>query len=377
MSAFKKSLKSPLPQRSLGAEAERASKIIEEFRHIRQDAKDLKEGTKVDHSHIPTSVLANAKGIAVISMIKGGFLVSGSGGSGVVVARLPDGRWSAPCAIGLLSAGGGFLVGLQSVDFILVMNRQNAVDSFKSRGSLKVGADCSLAIGPVGREAQGLVGVDRQLPAIYYYGKSLGLYGGIELDASGFISRKKANQRFYGREVTPFELLDGRIEPPAVANPLYRALDRAIKPPTSVYVPTNHRNAPPPPQHQQQQAHGYASAPSINGPAPAYYNQQQQPPPPMSASADANYRHAAPQGYAPPPQGYAPQGYAPQGYQRQPPYQQQQHPLSQSHDYEQPKQQAPTQLQQAGNVVTCQSCGSTRESPTQRFCGPCGRPFDF
>lgn len=95
-------------------------------------------------------MLQNAKGLAVFSVIKAGFLWSGKAGSGVVVARLPDGSWSAPSCIATGGMGFGLQIGADISDFVVVMNSEDAVRSFAQAGNLTIGGNLSAAVGPIG-----------------------------------------------------------------------------------------------------------------------------------------------------------------------------------------------------------------------------------
>jgi SH3 domain-containing YSC84-like protein 1 len=95
------------------------------------------------------------KGLAVITVFKAGFLGSGRFGSGIVVARLSDGTWSAPSAIGTLGGGFGGQIGFELTDFVFILNDYNAVKTFSQAASVTLGGNVSIAAGPVGRNAEG------------------------------------------------------------------------------------------------------------------------------------------------------------------------------------------------------------------------------
>ena len=103
---------------------------------------------------VPVSVLQRARGFAIFSVFSIGFLLSARAGSGVVVARTDDDRWSAPAAIGIGGLGGGFNVGAEVTDFLIVLNSKSAVRSIMATGSIQLGGNLSVAVGPLGRSAQ-------------------------------------------------------------------------------------------------------------------------------------------------------------------------------------------------------------------------------
>ena len=173
---------------------------------------------------IPPGIISNAKGLAIMTVVKGGFIWSGRLGTGVVIARLQDGSWSAPSAIGTAGVGFGGQIGGEITHFVIVLNSEAAVKAFALQGNVTLGGSMSVAAGPVGRtaEAAGTLG---KLAPIFSYSKSKGLFVGVSLEGSVIAERKDANKRFYGRPVTAKELLAGAIERPAAAADLYRALD--------------------------------------------------------------------------------------------------------------------------------------------------------
>ena len=119
----------------------RCTAIIGEFRQMPEKA-------------IPRDVLSHARGLAIISVFKAGFIFSGKGGQGVVVARTPHG-WSGPSFIATGGAGWGLQAGAQVTDFVIVLNNSAAVQAFSRGGNVTIGADVSAAAGPVGRTAGG------------------------------------------------------------------------------------------------------------------------------------------------------------------------------------------------------------------------------
>ncbi|SPO44119.1 related to YSC84 - protein involved in the organization of actin cytoskeleton [Moesziomyces antarcticus] len=178
---------------------------------------------------IPLSVLQRAKGFAIFSVFRIGFLLSARAGSGVVIARTEDGRWSAPAAIGIGGLGGGFNVGAEVTDFLIVLNSRSAVRSFMATGSLQLGGNLSVAIGPLGRsaEASGSVNTKGRVAAMFSYSKSKGFYGGISVEGTVLVDREDANARAYGSYgKNAKQILSGSVEPPRWATGLIQTIDR-------------------------------------------------------------------------------------------------------------------------------------------------------
>ncbi|KAG0369346.1 hypothetical protein BGX24_002463 [Mortierella sp. AD032] len=219
MNSVKSSMKmnSPLPK-DLAGECKRASKILNAF-------VDPIAAKGVDNI-IPTDILSKAQGLAIFTVVKAGFLFSGRAGSGIVVARLDDGTWSAPSAIGTGGMGFGGQIGAEITDFVVVLNNKMAVRSFASGGNVTLGGNLSVAAGPIGRTAEaGASASVKSVAAIYSYSKSKGLFAGVSIEGSVIVERKDANEAFYRQKVSAQELLSGSITPPPQADILYRALN--------------------------------------------------------------------------------------------------------------------------------------------------------
>ena len=164
----------------------------------------------------------------MLSVLKGGFLFSGRVGSGLVIARLPDGSWSAPSAIMTAGMGFGGQIGGELTDFVFVLNTSDAVKSFAQAGSVTLGGNVSIAVGPVGRNAEAAGSASlKSVAAIFSYSKTKGLFAGVSLEGSAMVERRDANSKFYNDRVTAKDLLYGRIPPPTSAKLLYSVLNAA------------------------------------------------------------------------------------------------------------------------------------------------------
>ncbi|XP_069091940.1 SH3 domain-containing YSC84-like protein 1 [Pleurodeles waltl] len=207
-------MNNPIPS-NLKSEAKKAAKILKEFTEI--------SSRNGPDKIIPPHVIAKAQGLAILSVIKAGFLVTARGGSGIVVAHLPDGSWSAPSAIGIAGLGGGFEIGIEVSDLVIILNQERAVSAFAKGGNLTLGGNFTVALGPLGRNLEGDVAV-RSAAAIYTYCKSRGLFAGVSLEGSGLIERKDTNKKFYCQEIRACEILSGDVPRPAQAEELYEIL---------------------------------------------------------------------------------------------------------------------------------------------------------
>ncbi|CAE6424900.1 unnamed protein product [Rhizoctonia solani] len=219
---------------SLPGEAEKAAKILESFL------------ANPDHPEsalnaIPKAVLQHARGLAVFQVLKAGFVFSGKAGSGLVLARLPDGSWSAPSCIGTAGVGWGLQIGADITDFVIVLNSEEAVRAFSMGGNVTVGGNISASAGPIG--TGGAVQASLASPApMFSYSKSKGLFAGLSLEGTVLIERKDANRDFYGSDVPAKDILSGRVPPPEVAGKMYEVIEAAegldeSGLPASAYVP--------------------------------------------------------------------------------------------------------------------------------------------
>ncbi|KAG2743191.1 DUF500-domain-containing protein [Suillus brevipes Sb2] len=220
---------------TLPGEAEKAAKILESFLANPNHPESALNS-------VPTAVLQRARGLAVFQVLKAGFMFSGKAGSGLVIARLPDGSWSAPSCIATGGLGWGLQIGADITDFVIVLNSEDAVKAFSIGGNVTIGGNISAAAGPIG--TGGSVQATLAHPApMFSYSKSKGLFAGLSLEGTVLIERKDANRDFYGSPVPARDILGGRVPPPEVASRLYEIIEAAegldeTGVPQSAYVPS-------------------------------------------------------------------------------------------------------------------------------------------
>lgn len=164
---------------------------------------------------IPFRILTEAKGLVFLTEVKAGFLFSGKGGTGLVIKRLPDGKWSGPSLFGFAGIGAGLMVGFSKTNTLICLNTEEAVKVFEGKGQVKLGADLEVAAGPLGRHAGGAANVGKSgVAPSYAYSHSMGLYAGVSIDGTVLIPRDKDNAAFYGQKVTTSQILEGEVAPP-------------------------------------------------------------------------------------------------------------------------------------------------------------------
>jgi SH3 domain-containing YSC84-like protein 1 len=165
---------------------------------------------------IPSEVLGSAECVAVVpSMLKGGFIVGAKHGRGLASCRTAKG-WSAPAFFVVTGGSFGFQIGGQAVDLVmLIMNKEGMKHLLSSE--FELGADASVAAGPVGRHAEG--NTDWKMRAeVLTYSRARGLFAGVTLNGASIKQDKDSTREFYGRMVPFRTSLVGEIDPPAGAN---------------------------------------------------------------------------------------------------------------------------------------------------------------
>jgi lipid-binding SYLF domain-containing protein len=171
---------------------------------------------------IPQEVLGSAECVAVVpSMLKGGFIVGAKYGRGLASCRTPKG-WSTPAFFVVSGGSFGLQIGGQAVDLVmLIMNKEGMKHLLTSQFAL--GADASVAAGPVGRHAEG--NTDWKMRAeVLTYSRARGLFAGVSLNGAVIKQDKDTTREFYGRMVPFRTSLTGEIDPPAGANAFLTSL---------------------------------------------------------------------------------------------------------------------------------------------------------
>jgi SH3 domain-containing YSC84-like protein 1 len=173
----------------------------------------LREITAAPDKGIPQDLLDKCSCVAIIpSVKKGGFIVGGNYGRGLISCRTENGigPWSAPSMLMIGGGSFGFQIGVQSVDLVLVVMNISGLESLLD-SQFTLGGDASVAAGPVGRTAA--AETDAWMTAkILAYSRAKGLFGGIVLKGGVLRPDKDANFILYGKEVEPRTILFNRID---------------------------------------------------------------------------------------------------------------------------------------------------------------------
>lgn len=202
-----------------------SSTLGSELRKAAYSTYNLFNSNWVHDETLVIRLMSKAKGLAFLTVAKVGLVLAPRVGTGLVIARLSDGSWSAPSAIGTCGVSWGALAGVELTDFVVLLNTAEALAAFAGVGQLAVGVGVDVAVGPIGRSGSASLhmGTETSAPA-YSYSHSRGLYAGVSLDGSAIFARDGVNHRFYGRKLSPLEILSGAVPPPRAAQPLYDAL---------------------------------------------------------------------------------------------------------------------------------------------------------
>jgi lipid-binding SYLF domain-containing protein len=229
----------------------------------------LEEIEAMPDVRLPDTLLAHAYGIAVIpDVTKVAFIFGGRHGNGVLAVRDKlTAPWSNPVFVSLTGGSWGFQAGAQSSDIILVFTTKAGIEGIAG-GKITLGADASVATGPVGR--QGSAATDTTFNSeIYSYARTRGLFGGIALDGSVIHIDRSANAALYQKSgVTATEIMEGHAPmPPPTAQRFLERLAQATR--TSV------RGSPAPLGDQPGAPLGQPAAAPVAEPARTYPLEEQ------------------------------------------------------------------------------------------------------
>ncbi|HET9409390.1 MAG TPA: lipid-binding SYLF domain-containing protein [Candidatus Sulfotelmatobacter sp.] len=171
---------------------------------------------------IPQEVLASAQCVAVVpSMLKGGLFVGARYGRGLASCRTSKG-WSAPAFFTVEGGSVGFQIGGQAIDLVMLIMNDNGMNRLLS-SKFELGADASVAAGPVGRHAEG--STDWKMRAeVLTYSRARGVFAGVTLNGAVIKQDKDTTREFYGHMVSFPASLKGEIDAPAGANPFLSTL---------------------------------------------------------------------------------------------------------------------------------------------------------
>jgi lipid-binding SYLF domain-containing protein len=199
-----------------------ASDRDDDVNRTQKAAQVFKEIMNTPDQGIPSNLLESAKCIAIIPGDKKfAFIFGGSYGRGLATCRTGHG-WSAPMFVAIDSGSVGYQIGGSSTDLVMLFMNDHALQSLMS-DKFKLGADASVAAGPVGRNAA--ASTDLKLNAeILSYSRSKGIFAGVSLNGAVMQADKSGDKAMYGDDVNRREILDGKVAVPASARALVEEL---------------------------------------------------------------------------------------------------------------------------------------------------------
>ncbi len=209
---------------SLSLAADESTKATKAADRAQAAAEVLNEIQGAPDNRIPQEVLGSAECVAVVpSMLKGGFVFGAKYGRGLASCRTPKG-WSAPAFFIIKGGSFGLQIGGQAVDLVmLIMNNDGMQHLLSSK--FELGADASVAAGPVGRHAEG--NTDWKMRAqVLTYSRARGVFAGLTLNGAQIKQDKDSTREFYGRMVPFRTSLTGEIDPPAAANSFLSSISK-------------------------------------------------------------------------------------------------------------------------------------------------------
>ena len=207
---------------SLSVAADESTKASKAADRAQAAAEVLDEIQSAPDKGIPQEVLGSAQCVAVVpSMLKGGFVFGAKYGRGLASCRTAKG-WSAPAFFRVTGGSFGLQIGGQAVDLVmLIMNNDGMQHLLSSK--FELGADASVAAGPVGRHAEG--NTDWKMRArVLTYSRARGVFAGLTLNGAQIKQDKDSTREFYGHMVSFPASLKGEVEPPAAANAFLSSL---------------------------------------------------------------------------------------------------------------------------------------------------------
>ncbi len=203
-----------------------ASAASETDKRLQNAAEAFKEVMGIPDKAIPQELLEKAECIVIIpDLKKGAFIVGGKYGKGFVSCRKKDGvGWSAPGSVRIEGGSVGFQIGGSEMDvFMLVMNDRGMQRLLGDKFTL--GADATVAAGPVGRVAQAETDA-RMTAEILAWSRARGLFAGIALNGATLREDDDSNEDLYGKALKNRDIVDGSVAAPKAASSLLRELDR-------------------------------------------------------------------------------------------------------------------------------------------------------
>ncbi len=203
-----------------------ASDREDDVKRTQKAAQVFKEIMDTPDRGIPQELLETVKCIAIIpGDVKFAFIFGGNYGRGLATCRTGHG-WSAPMFVAIEGGSVGYQIGGSSTDLVMLFMNDHALQSLLS-DKFKIGADASVAAGPVGRHAA--ADTDAKMKAeILSYSRAKGVFAGVSLDGAVVQADKSGDEAMYGEHVDRHEILSGKVPVPESARPLLHEISEYV-----------------------------------------------------------------------------------------------------------------------------------------------------
>ncbi len=204
-----------------------ASDRDDDVSRIQNATRVFQEIMNAPDNGIPNEILESAKCIAIIPGDKKfAFIFGGNYGRGLATCQTQHG-WSAPMFLAVEGGSVGYQIGGSSTDLVMIFMNDHALQSLLG-DKFKLGADATVAAGPVGRHTA--AGTDIRMSAeILSYSRAKGIFAGVSLDGAVVQTDKSGDRAMYGDAVNRREILNGKVPAPESARPLLREIARYVK----------------------------------------------------------------------------------------------------------------------------------------------------
>jgi len=193
-------------------------------KRVQASADVLDEIMAAPDKDIPQEIMESAVCVGVVpSAMKGGFIFGAEYGKGVATCRTANG-WSAPAPFKVVGGSWGLQIGGEAVDLVMLVMNKNGMEKLLS-SKFKLGADASVAAGPVGRHAEGET--DWKMRAeVLTYSRARGLFAGVTLNGAVVEQDGDATRGFYGRDESFRAILQGGVSAPSGSEPFLAAVKK-------------------------------------------------------------------------------------------------------------------------------------------------------
>ncbi len=191
---------------------------------VNKSLKVLKAILTAHDRSLPQDLLKDSTGVAIVPALwKGGFIVGGSIGNGVVL-RHHGQSWSPPAFFKFGMASVGLQIGVQKIELVMVVMGDKTMDAFL-KNKFKLGGDVAVAAGPVGARSSAAAEITLK-GGIYSYSRTKGLFAGLSLEGGGIDATPELNERYYGNTSSTKDILDGKVTVPDSGRQLINYLNQ-------------------------------------------------------------------------------------------------------------------------------------------------------